>query len=444
MEGARNTFEQDWQQSFADAEVTPPSHVWAAIDRELANDEVIVYKREAQFYRWIAAACFLILSIGGVFYWFGGNLSNESTIAFKETKFEIAPNEENSVDVKNKLEGDEPDQLNANKVQNLNQKEVVIESESSGSQLLTSDTYVSNSVLPSDIDKSKKATLANLTPKSTTFNSQLSPWQADQLYGVARTWGVEKTKKESGPMWAGLSLSTGSFDPGFGRGSNNDMAFATHEDFLAESATVARQPNSPAYSSGQSIAGGFNLGKKITDRFQLSSGLHYSAFNTGSASSQVVADAENNAYALTSDTSDEMLINELDAGNLSCAGEQVQLANEYQYLTIPLKAGYVVLDKKFNITLNTGLSGNVLVNSNLKAENSSEELNNDFSTSNQYQNVYFNLLTSVEFGYVIKEHYQLSVEPNYNQALTEFTNANHSNQAKPRYVGVSIGFRYNF
>ncbi|MEP4091463.1 hypothetical protein [Reichenbachiella sp.] len=447
MERAKRTFEEQWHQALDQAEVEPPLQVWVAIDGQLANEQAVGFRKEAYFYKRLAAACLLLFIIGAAFYWLGGSSKIESTIVDEgatETSAPIIDQSRPSVPLV--ALDDEEDE---NVVDSPTIKNQIVEERS----LSTSNAMASNDLSqnPEKISQSspsvnfERVQLTSLAAKRALFPSQLEPWKSDHLYGVARTWEVIDDDKLVSPMWAGVSFSAGAFDPGFGGNSGDDLVFASQDNFLSESvAQPIQNQTSPVYAAGQSVAGGINIGKKVSKRVMLSGGLHYSAFNTASATSQLVTDGAENTYALTSETSDSNLENALNQGALRYDGQQVQLTNEYQYLTVPIKAGYVLLDKKFNITLNTGLSSNIRMNSKLVSAGESEELSNDFSTAGSYENVYFNFLTSVEFGYLFKNHYQFLLEPNYNQALTDFTSSDNPNKAKPRNIGVSIGFRYNF
>ncbi|SMD32356.1 hypothetical protein SAMN04488029_0701 [Reichenbachiella faecimaris] len=455
MEKANSTFEEQWSQSLANAEVTPPEQVWVAIDGHLANEQALVYKKQADFYRWVAAACLFLITLGGAFFWMNDTSEIPSDLAKNEDRSVSRPSlEENAFSSSKALILEEEDKVELKEldqaIENVQPTLVNASAKRISTPVLT---QTEPAFIPSTGTKQVKSlsryaathqTVFNaLSAKSVELASAIEPWEAEHLFGVARTWETIAPSKVVSPLWAGVSFSTGSFDPGFGKSSGGDMAFASQEG-ISNDSFVRSQTANPVYASGQSVAGGLNLGKKFANRIVISSGLHYSAFNTGSSSSQLVSDQQDNTYALTNERNDSNLESALSDGNLRYEGQQVQLANEYQYLTIPIKAGYVLLDNKFNITLNTGLSSNILVDSKLVSESDAQNLNNDFSTSGSYESVYFNFLTSVEFGYIFKRHYQLLLEPNYNQALTEFTNANHTDKAKPKNLGIAIGFRYNF
>lgn len=467
MEKANWTFEEQWHQALDKAEVAPPPQVWVAIDGQLANEQAGEYKRIAVFYKWLAAACLLLFTVSAVLYWQAGQYSENQITSFSEASDQSGVDSNGNGTANDiqtmaiKVEEDEEvmDQQMSHKAphseveyasveQSQSDNQLVLSSPSNRSTLAERDASameVNSTLVSAYTPLTELPHLTGLNAKKLAFPSVVEPWTSDHLYGVANTWHLIEKDKLISPLWAGVSFSTGSFDPGFGNDSGGGLAFASQDNVFLESATVQNRSQAPStFEAGQSIAGGLDVGKRISSRVMISGGLHYSAFNTGSVSSQLATDDASNTFALTGETNDSNLNEALNQGALRYSGGEVQIFNEYQYLTIPIKAGYVLLDKKFNITMNTGISSNIRVDSRLVSSGESEALSNDFSTSAAYQSIYFNFLTSVTFGYLFKNHYQFLIEPNYNQALNDFTSSSNPNQARPRNVGVSIGFRYNF
>lgn len=446
MEKAKKTFEAQWHEALNEAEVSPPPHVWIGIDNELSNDRAAVYKKQADFYKWVAAACLLLFTIGAALFWSAGNSAEKPVIANeKELKGEgMGTNGQTTNEVAvipAPKEEEKKNEFLVGDVSNDNKQTEPIHPDATNNNQI-----FANLANDKQEFKSQVPDWSTVSPKSAQLPSTVQPWSADQLYAVARTWEKLPEEFAASPLWAGVNFSSGSFDPGFG-GGNADFASldANIETFNAETAVPrSANPSTARYGSGQSVGAGVGVGKRVSKRVIVSSGIQYRAFTTGSVSRQLVSDQMDNTYALTDETNDVQLASALDQGNLTYEGQQVQLANEYQYLSIPIKAGYVLLDKKFNITLSTGLSGNFRMNSKLVADDGSDGLSNDFSTADRYENVYINFLTSMEFGYLFRDHYQFLLEPNYNQALTDFTSSSHPNRARPVNIGITVGFRYNF
>ena len=283
--------------------------------------------------------------------------------------------------------------------------------------------------------------LTQLVAKPLPMVLDQTPETIDHLYGTARTWERVVVDQSKASLWAGVSFSSGSFNPGF---TNQESATSFSQEAIVDNQGAIQNLNATSsYNSGQAISGGINVGTRFHSRVVLSGGIHYNAFNTGSAASAIFS-ANDEQYAFAPETANEGFYSALSSSNVERRSEQVQLMNEYQYLSIPLKAGYVLLDKKLNVTVHTGVSSNILMKANLAPVNQETPLANDFETSNSYQKIYFNGLTSISFGMLFQEKYQVSVEPSYTQALTKFTKVNNTNQGKPTNVGLSVGLSYHF
>ncbi|MBD1397981.1 outer membrane beta-barrel protein [Pontibacter sp. JH31] len=61
----RHTLEEEFQRRLFDAEANPAPDLWARIDHDLTVQENKGYKKSAQFYRQLAAACFVLFALTG-------------------------------------------------------------------------------------------------------------------------------------------------------------------------------------------------------------------------------------------------------------------------------------------------------------------------------------------------------------------------------------------
>lgn len=438
----KSSFEEQWNDAFNEAEVTPPAHVWTAIDGHLANQQAGSYRRAALFYKWIAAACLILFSSYGVYFWQSQQLSQEalSSAYFSSPIMNIDHEVE---------ECDYPVLAEAGEKSAMTKTSIPSDKQSAALGIVDPEKKEPLISHPRSVVKSLKRSLisphslTSLAAKGIPKSSLMKSLVIDHLYGTPRVWEVMEEEKKSASLWAGVSFASGSFNPGF---SNTESLNATvAEPIISEFVEPVNYStiSSPSYSSGQSISGGLNIGTQFDSRLVLSGGIHYNAFNTGSSASPVYSSNDGN-YALTPEISDPAFSEVQNHGSLERQSEDVLLINEYQYLSIPLKAGYMIIDKKINITLNTGLSSNILMNANLAPVDEQTPLSNDFETTGSYERIYFNGLASLSFGMLFKEKYQVSVEPSYTHALTKFTRANNVNQGKPRDVGLSIGLSYHF
>ncbi|PIB33936.1 hypothetical protein BFP72_00055 [Reichenbachiella sp. 5M10] len=445
MDEADQSFEQEWQAAFDQAEQTPPVHIWAAIDGHLANQKADEYKRQLLIYQWVAAACALLLLTFGVQYWTSSNMPIHD-VTHNSTHH-----------TPGSIQSSSPEQPTVSP--SLDQAPSATVLDKGTSKKISPNHSQKPATLPVPV-RNKKPNMevkagARTLPTDIMFftsidrqeviyhSSLLAPELPDFLYGVPKTYLIQQ-EEAFATLWAGVSMSSGSFDPAFK--ANN----AGQADYLqAPSASFAPIANENAdqsglqYDPGFSVSGGLNVGTRIKQRIILSTGLHYNAYTTGKTETYVLSHGSD-YYAVTGDPTDHALASAASSDNIALVSNDVDLSNEYKYMSIPLKAGYVILDKRFNITLNTGLSSNFLLNAELVEHGATEPLSNDLNTKDNYESIYFNFISSIEFGYQFFHKYQVTLEPNYNQALTEFTNSNNLNEGKPRNIGVAFGIKYNF
>ncbi len=291
---------------------------------------------------------------------------------------------------------------------------------------------------------------AYVKPKSVKPEIHSKPWEAEQLYLVPDLFAVINSKSNQAfDLWAGVSFSSGSFNPGTGESATGtpDMASAAIDNGLGNFVAANTVPLRSEYVTGNSFSAGMNLGGKLSKKILLSSGLHYSAVSPGSTSNMIVTDRQSNeSFALSSGaTENSVLDNGLRSGNLEVTQGVTNFSNTLQYLSIPLKAGYVILDRKFNLVLNSGMSTNILVGSSLyNSDGGLQNYNNTERASDTFSQTYFDFLTSIELGYRFREKYHLSLEPNYRRAINNFTKSGSSFEGRPTNFGVSLGIKYNF
>ena len=183
---------------------------------------------------------------------------------------------------------------------------------------------------------------------------------------------------------------------------------------------------------------GVQLGKKWT----LESGLAYTNLdNSGTASINVldVYTIENNNFIDRSGGIDSegpsLSSREATIEVRENFDHEVELNNNIQVASIPVKAGYFVVNKKFSLRLNAGLSANYLVDGSI-TDPSKEILNsNDLSLYNDWS---FDGVGGLELGYSIFNKFNFTIEPNYRHSITPLSTAFNT----PSRFVLQTGLRY--
>ncbi|MFY0652841.1 MAG: hypothetical protein JXQ96_12435 [Cyclobacteriaceae bacterium] len=271
-------------------------------------------------------------------------------------------------------------------------------------------------------------------------------WEPEQLYGVPILSAMKDVEKyDIRDLWAGVSFGSGSFNPGSGGGENQELAFAPSEIDQGFIANAEQIPVMNTYSSGSSFAAGLDVGSRLSKKVVLRSGLFYNHVSPGSSTNIIVTDNQTNtSYALADAQESARLNDGLQSNNLSFSQGTTNFNNTLQYISIPLKAGYIIVDRKVNLVLNSGVSTNILVGSSLNNPDGGLSNFSDEGVADTFSATYFDLLTSIELGYRLKEKYYISLEPNYRRAINNYTKSESNIEGKPTNIGVSLGVKYNF
>ncbi|MEQ9288670.1 MAG: hypothetical protein RIG77_17245 [Cyclobacteriaceae bacterium] len=483
MEKTDTSFEDQWSEAFEGAEKSPPDHVWASIDGALANAEAKGYKKRVIFFKWVAAASVLLAMLFGAAL-LNGTLDGPAEVAQTDTQEQnvgerdvVSAGEQSTQDnltgtsdteitkmklddvVANSPQGQKMDDTaptsadaseatssDLGKKQAINQSIAALSGNEPDKNLGLTVDETEEAVSP--LVENGSAELAYIQTKKPETKTALEPWVADHLYGVPDLSAGKLDTNDKFGLWAGISLSSGSFNPETGEAGNGSFApsFADAQTSFDNITSVNTVPLRSEYVTGNAFSAGMDMGGQVAKRIRLSSGIHYSAVSPGSSSNIIVTDrASNKTFALSNESVESASLDEgLRSGDLEVSQGVTNFSNTLQYLTIPLKAGYVVLDRKLNVILNSGVSTNFLIGSSLN--NSKDGVQNFGSSeaSDTFSSTYLDLLTSIELGYRLMDRYHLSLEPNYRKAISSFTKEDSSIEGRPTNFGVSIGIKYNF
>ncbi len=482
MEGSKGRekkdFESVWAERFADAESTPAPHVWKNISGELANQQVGTYKKRAFYYQLAAvASLFIALVLGALYFTTGPNEGINDQVALNKdvneekvkrqalTATETRTNESAIIDSnipvtsanedlelrddKQKSGDTSPSQLSPEENKGTTMTNAIL--------LADDDQKIEqNSALTANLDDAELAqvqqddlfALSQLTARTSRVQWLVGAKAApDRIYGVPIYGNARENqdKDEGQSLWAGLNLGSGNFDPNYGppTGSVDEAALASERDFAngALDANTAGLPLREESSSGPAIAIGLDLGKSVGKRWVLQTGLTYGRYRVNSNTNLVFSSAEQKAVPLSFQNREALFSEE----EITVTSESVDVDNNFQLLSIPVKAGFVLVDKKFNVLLNAGLASDIYLGNSLNA--SGDEIGSydiDPGADSPYRRVHVNGLTSVQLGYQIQDNYYLSLEPSYRKAISDFAKNGNNFSSRPSSVGLVVGFRYLF
>ncbi|MEQ9423211.1 MAG: hypothetical protein RJQ09_02245 [Cyclobacteriaceae bacterium] len=485
------SFEEEWREAFEGAEITPTPQLWKGIEGSLAGMEVNKYRRGVFFYRMLAAASILIAFTLGLILYFQSTESTitDGSIASNEN-MEVTPSTSNDMEASNdRITSNDQvagldDDVASEEVFTSND-EVNNPTNSDGLTASVTDTKAApidpkggvsgNPSLIAVVDEKDDETPIDessgflvlqgtevafddlsdqISIASLSFRPILLDLQDFEMNrDIHPTWALvfpEKKKDNSvGQLWAGFGMSSGVFDPNVGSNnlSQEDFLSASLEeqglDFSQNRATANAIANrEESNDPGFSYAVAANLGTKIAPRWMIQSGLQYRVAQTQTSTNLLIT---NNVTEETFTLNDLGQKPDFELEQISAMEQSVKLNNKFEFISVPLKVGYLVLDKKLQIGLNSGITTEFFLKNKVTESNGLiDTFDQDSGGSSPYRKVFFNAIGSIDFGYKVFDYYYLSVEPSYRHAISSFTKNSLSVKSSPSSFGLTVGFRYMF
>jgi len=473
----RTEFDRQWEGAFKDAERIPAEGVWDKIDSALSKEEAGFFKKRAFFYKLLAAASIAFALGVGIFsinYYLddntgqiavqnNGNSKNSDTSNNDQTlALENEPQNSSQTFSENQITNEnEVFSEGATRAQVDNQELVPIYAELSTSVLMDNEeSDPPNSFIGHDYPQ-ELLSLNEIHAKGISLNGREEMvYEIDHIYliPIMPKGSSKKSKeKEMGLFRAGLDFSSGVFDPNFQQGgsvfassvSNAYAADARVESFNNQLASfnTANKAFAVARSTGAetqaevAFSYGANVGFKLSRRIILQTGIAYRKANTTTSTTGYVEQ-------IGSDTQIPIIAAyqyQLDGLSHVQSIAETSLSNQYEFASIPLRAGYVVLDKKFNLALMAGISSEFFLNNQIvDRSNNLETLSTSPGEGSPFKSVYFNGSLGTMLGYTSANSYVLTLEPSSRFAVNSFTKDDFYLDSYPSSFMLSFGVAYNF
>lgn len=439
MDNYKNSYEQEWQDAFDGAEITPSDNLWNKIDVSLANEENSWFRKRLFFFQLATAASITFaLGFGLIALWNSGNydMDNKEIIVekvdpqnnTKEKRITLDDQlDKNTTKTKKDHESNTSDlqdrdkkDLRKSKIDLLTQKkEPVDETKPDNKGLITGDN--------------KSADISFAEKLGWDFSNKL-PQSNPEIYGVPE-WDefFQKKKNNREALWAGINMSAGNFDPNIGSGG--DAAFALASSDQVSGGSVV---NNTSQSPGFAYSFGFNIGKRMGTNWIIQSGIQYSIKNAGGSSTVF---AEENSQRTPIYHFNE--VSPEGTQTLASSSEPINLENTFEFLSIPVQTGYVVIDKKIGWILSGGFSTDFFLKNTLA--DSDDQLSDVVvkpGDSSPFRTVFFNGLIGTEVIYNLGDHYIISLEPSYKMSLNSLTKPDTDLQSNP--TSFILGFRLKY
>ncbi len=460
------SFEVQWAEVFEHAEAQPSAQLWISIDGALANAEAGKYRQGIVFYRLLAAASiFIALGLGTLLYY--QNVSTPNGKALSEIEVNnadeitrIPPQKNLSKETITAIEGDKnespesqivdekmvenPDHTAHIPIDHLHNVILANASdERKNTEPSVSELY-NEPIVPIDDNIKPLVTLTalkfkNPDEKTLSINTDI------HMYNVPLAV-VKKDRFKGNQLWAGLGVSSGSFDPKIGNGSESpqaDAASGLESDGLRASDNTLTA-GSEKYEPGFSYAVAANAGWKFARRWILQGGLQYQIAKSGTQTDKLVQNRVTEESFAPTNLGSSFNATQ-NAADFEVIGSDVNLNNNFQFLSIPLKVGYLVLDQKVQLGINAGFSADFFLKNKVSEANQLiESFEQSPGNDSPYHKTFVSGLFGIELGYNFLDNYYLTLEPSYKRSLSSFTKESSVVSSSPSRLGLTVGFRYLF
>lgn len=453
----RQKFEDSFKDAFKGAEVEPSDSVWTNVELDLEKASGGEMKRKLLFFQLLAAASMVFaMGIGAVYFLSDNQVTNnqpfalqlpsdQSTVATTtENQNASLDNSDTSVETVNTIEGKSNTQANNSSVD-----ETTTFNSVQAATVNASASSVYNSIVDNTSDSKRNAavlqndgTITNRKPSSTLVGFQKPTIEkpvveADpgmlllaRLEDEARMLNKDEEKVTyTEKIWTSFGAGAGSYDP---RTSGNSSPPPLIKSGPGIATDPAPKKSSSNPTPGSSYSVGMSFAGKLSRRVVLQGGLSYLSQNA----------------EFTSSTSDgqKATLNEVAVNSdNSLVTSPYKVNNNLKYLSVPIQAGYIVLDRSFGIQLNGGVSTDLFLQNTLTpSDKSLDKTTQGAGSDSPYRTVNFSGLVGTEFSYRIGDHYRIALNPGLRYALNSIYKSEIDTEISPMTFDVSLRFRYIF
>ena len=501
----KQKFEEGWKNAFHGTEVTPSDSVWTNIELDLEKEEATGMKQKLLFYKTLAAASVIFaLAFGGTgIYLFqinqfpnrqaGANVStqdilinprtgsssnddvkfsdqlkssddagkvasstdlplegNDSSLSFKTSAAEEVKNNANTADIT----GHSSDQ---GKMISL-----VDGAEKSSQQEHQFDLMQRS--LPSLVDIAQPAFKLPIVQKKAEVDPVVAMMAklAARENEIKETLEKDDTKKEHQKgFWTSVGLAAGSFDASDAtirqplasasfNGSPGQPSAPGSTTYKASNNTSAINE---ARASGFSYSVGLNVGKKLSRKVLIHGGVNYLTQVSNYTAETAVTERSFTSFR------PEVLNdqNSSNSGDFQYSDSRIvstaphKVSNNMRYLSVPVQAGYLLLDGKVGFQLNAGISTDLFLQYTKSADaqivngQDFEKVDADRDdVDSPYRPVNFSGLFGTELIYKVGDRYRISLNPGLRYPLSSVYKSNLGIQSTPITFDVGLRFRYIF
>lgn len=440
----RNKFERAWQDVFAQAEQTPSQEVWMGVERNLAIAEGGQMKRQVVFYQRVAAAAVLMaLALGAITTYYVYTTDRETSLAQSPIENSTSRISEAQRATENKNSGNTTAERQDTHTPDADRSVLTVMEEEDTQEKQDTKTRHANmlaianpqhELLTNQIRNVDFVGLDDIyvgvpaevkgKPRAVVIVRKLPALPATMM---AETKQKNKSDEQ---LWATLGAAAGNYTPQVSGGYAMNQA-------SSGGLSTGNQGSSNSSSKGNAYSVGFNVGTRLSDRWVVQGGLAYMNQAINYTSNLAAVSSNNQFRALVADYA------------LSSSGNSVTLTNPYElsssneYVSIPVQAGYLVLNRKAGIQINSGLATDIFLRNTLTDKSGQLDTYSESAGENSpYRTFSWSALVGTELSYRMGNHYRMALVPGLRYSLSPVVKSDAT--SNPLIWDLGFRFRYIF
>lgn len=450
----RKKFDNAWRDAFQQAEQNPSGGVWSALDSELTRAEGGVMKRRVVFYQRLAAASVLFaLLFGSVTTYY--NLKEDSSVVNEIANANQSTNETDHTipDQTTKPGGVPEGEDNGTLTEDGSRLPKSGDTKASGNSIIKENQTAFFAQSKVDSEAAEEIHAAEQVTRQSRVNAKAISGISTQdlpspevrisgklqevtivrkLPAMPASFMAEsrKEKKSGEDLWASVGASAGNYSP---QANFNSYAMASPSTGVGN---LNNSASSNSYSQGSAYSVGLNLAKRVSNHWVVQGGLSYMSQSIGYTSNFASVSAGNKSAFVA------------DYATLQQNASTLTLTNPYEinsvnrFVSLPVQAGYLLVDRKVGWQLNTGLATDIFLQNTLTDKSGQlDKYSEGAGEDSPYRTLSWSALMSTELSYKVGTQYRVSLAPGLRYTMSPVLK---SDVGSGNPIVWDIGFRFRY
>lgn len=255
---------------------------------------------------------------------------------------------------------------------------------------------------------------------------------------------AEEDKKErrnkSEKLWTSVGFAAGGFD------ANNPTVNPPQTFGLAASNAAINTASKQSKASGQAYSVGLSMGTKLSERWVLQGGVNYLTQSSDyTANSVVVVGNDYKSLKAESLNAFSPQLADASADTKVAQTYPYNVNNSVRFVSVPVQAGYLIVNKKFGLQVNAGVSTDLFLQSTITPDGGGLTKSTvGRGAESPYRSLNFSGLMGTEFSYKLGDRYRLSLNPGLRYPFNSVFKSGTGVEANPLTFDVGLRFRYIF